>query len=93
MREKEFIDDALAGVTNPALFLGSGMGRHHDTAAVALRPHRDIRTVVELAHQATLRTAELVVGRQVQAALDRLLIQHGVITASASRTGSLTNRR
>ena len=49
MREKEFIDDALAGVTNPALFLGSRMGRHHDTAAVALRPHRDIWTVVELA--------------------------------------------
>jgi hypothetical protein len=47
--KKEFVNHALAGVTDPALFLGSGMGRHHNTAAVALRPHRDIRTVVELA--------------------------------------------
>ena len=52
--QKEFVNHTLAGVTDPALFLGGGMGRHHNTATAALRPHRDIRAVVELAHQATL---------------------------------------
>ncbi len=46
-------------------------------------PHSYIGTVVELPHQATFPTAELLVGRQVQAALDLWPIQHGVITASA----------
>src|SRR2546421_7673274 len=40
--EKEFIDHALAGVTDAALFLGSRVGGHHDATAQALRPHRDI---------------------------------------------------
>src|SRR6266567_3106449 len=69
MAEKEFVDHALAGVTDAALFRGRWMGGHHDTAAHALWPHSDIGTVVELAHQTTFRATELLVGRQVQAAL------------------------
>ena len=45
-------------------------------------PHRDIGAVVELPHQATRRSAELLVGRQVPTALDALPIQHGVIFAA-----------
>src|SRR5216684_7290122 len=82
MGEKEFIDNALAGVTDAALFLGSRVGGHHDAAAHALRPHRDIGAVVELSHQATFRAAELLVGRQVQTALHLWPIQHGVIFAA-----------
>ena len=48
MGEKEFVDHALAGVTDAALFLTSWVGGHHDAAAHALRPHRDIGAVVEL---------------------------------------------
>jgi hypothetical protein len=35
MGKKEFVDHALAGVTNAALFLGRRLGGHHDTAAHA----------------------------------------------------------
>gem|GEM_PF-2326942 len=79
MGEKEFVDNVLAGATDAALFRGLRVGGHHDAAAHALWPHRDIGAVVELAHHATLRTAELLVGRQVQTTLDALPIQHGVI--------------
>jgi len=79
MGEKEFVDHAFAGATDAALFRGLRVGGHHDAAAHALWPHRDIGAVVELAHHATLRTAELLVGRQVQTTLDALPIQHGVI--------------
>ncbi len=82
MGEKEFVDHALAGVTDAALFRGRRMGGHHDTAVHALWPHSYIGTVVEPPHQTTFRTAELLVGRQVQAALHRLPIQHGVIFAA-----------
>ena len=44
--------------------------------------HSYIGAVVELPHQATFRAAELLVGRQVQTALDALPIQHGVIFAA-----------
>src|SRR5947209_6051787 len=38
MSEKELVDDAIARVTDAALFLGSRMGGHHDAAAHALWP-------------------------------------------------------
>jgi hypothetical protein len=79
MREKEFVDHALVGVADAALFRGSRMGRDHDAAAYPLWSHQDIGAVVELPHQATFRAAELLIGRQMQTALDRLLIQNGVI--------------
>ena len=63
MSEKEFVDDAIASVTDAALFRGRWMGGYHDAAAHALWPHRDIGAVVELAHQATFRAAELLIGR------------------------------
>jgi hypothetical protein len=80
--EKEFIDHAIASVTDAALFRGLRVGGHHDAAAAALRSHSDLGAVVELAHQAAFPAAELLIGRQVQTALDRLLIQHGVIFAA-----------
>ncbi len=46
--EKEFVDHPLADVTDAALFLGCWVGSHHDTAAGARLPHRDIGAVVEL---------------------------------------------
>jgi hypothetical protein len=77
--EKEFVDHALAGVTDAALFRGLRMGSHHDAAAHALWSHRDIRAVVELPYQATFRAAELLIGRQMQTALDLWPIHYGVI--------------
>jgi hypothetical protein len=68
-------------VTDAALCLGSRVGGHHDAAAHTLWPHRDIGAVIELSYQPTFRAAELLVGRQVQTALDLWLIQHGVIFA------------
>src|SRR5216684_8302927 len=59
LREKEFVDQALASVTDAALCLGSRVGGHHDAAAAALWSHRHIGAVIELAHQATFRAAEL----------------------------------
>src|SRR6266567_6697331 len=82
MGEKEFVDHALAGVTDAALCLGSRVGGHHDAAAHALWPHRYIGAVVELPHQATFRTTELPFCRQVQTALDLWPIQHGIIFAA-----------
>jgi hypothetical protein len=79
MSEKEFVDHALAGVTDAALFLGSRMGSHHDAAAHALWSHRDIGAVVELPYQATFRAAELLIGWQMQTALDLWPIYYGVI--------------
>ena len=83
MGEKKFVDNAIAGVTDAALFRARWMGGYHDPATRALWPDSDIGTVVELPHQATFCTAELLVGRQVQATLHLWPIQHGVITASA----------
>ena len=82
MGEKEFVDHALAGVTDAALFRGRRMGGHHDTAVHALWPHSYIGTVVEPPHQTTFRAAELLVGRQVQTALNLWPIQHGVTFAA-----------
>src|SRR2546429_9806845 len=79
MSEKEFVDDAIASVTDAALFRGRWMGGHHDTATHPLWPHSDIGAVVELPHQATFRTAELPFCRQVHAALDLGPIRHAVI--------------
>ena len=82
MGEKELVDNGRAGVTDAALCLGSRVGGHHDAAAHILWPRRYIGAVAELPHQVTFRTAELLVGRQVQTALDALPIQHGVIFAA-----------
>ncbi len=49
MGEKEFVDHALAGATDAALFLSRQVGSHHDAAAAARLAHRDIGTVVESA--------------------------------------------
>src|SRR6266487_183591 len=62
-----------------ALCSASGLGCQLAAATQPLWPHSYIGAVVELAHQATFRTAELLVGRQVQAALHLWPIQHGVI--------------
>lgn len=58
------------------------MGRHHDPATLPIRSHRHKRAVVERAHQVTFRATELLIGRQVQAALDLGPIQHGIVFAS-----------
>src|SRR5437588_6438224 len=50
MGKKEFVDHALAAVTDAALFRGRWMGGYHDTAMHPLWPDSDIGTVVELAH-------------------------------------------
>src|SRR5205823_12937513 len=53
MSEKELVDNAFAGVTDAALFLGSRMGGHHDAAAYTrLSPqrHRGSRRAVAPGH-------------------------------------------
>ena len=65
--EEEFVDQARAGEAHAALFLGSWMGRHHHAAPLLIRSHRDVRTVVERAHQLTFGAAELLIGGQVPA--------------------------
>src|SRR5437764_1199625 len=82
MGEKEFVDHALAGVTDAALFLGSQVGSHHDAAAVALWPHRDTGAVVERAHQGAFRATEVGIGGQVEPRLYGWVIQHRVVFAS-----------
>ncbi len=81
MGEKEFVDHTLAGATDAAFFLGSRMGRHHDAAAAALWPHRDIGAVVERAHQDAFRATELGIGGQVEPCLHGRVIQHCVVFA------------
>jgi hypothetical protein len=49
LSEKEFVDDAIASVTDAALLRSLRVGSHHDAAAAALWPHSDIGAVVELA--------------------------------------------
>ena len=81
--EKEFVDHPLAGVTDAALFLGGFVGGHHDTAAGARLPHRDIGAVVELALPSHLSSRLNCWSEgQAQTALERLLIQHAVIFAA-----------
>src|SRR5205085_9422555 len=53
-----------------------------DATAQAIWPHRDMGTVVELPQQVTFRAAELLIGRQMQTALDLWPIQDGVIFAA-----------
>lgn len=53
MGEKEFVDNALAGVTDAALFRGLRVGSHHDTATHARLPpqlHRDSRRAAAPGH-------------------------------------------
>jgi hypothetical protein len=87
--EKEFVDHPLASVTDVALFRGRWVAGHHDPAADALRPHHDIGTVVELAHQIAFRTAELLIGRQVQTAASPRADLTRCNLCRASQTGSL----
>ncbi len=58
------------------------MGSHHHAAPLPIRSHRNVWAVVERAYQFTFPAAELLIGRQVQTALDALPIQHGVIFAA-----------
>jgi hypothetical protein len=60
--EKQFVDHALAGVTDAALFLGSQVGSHDDAATHTGLSHRDIWAVVELAHQTTFQATEVGIG-------------------------------
>jgi hypothetical protein len=57
------------------------MGRHHHARAWAFWPHRDIRAVVEGAHQGTFRAAEVGIGRQMQPRLHGWVIQHRLVFA------------
>ena len=79
--EKEFVDHALAGVTNAAPFLGSQVGSYHDATAAARLPYRDIRAVVERAHQGAFRATEGGIGGQVESRLHGRVIQHRVVFA------------
>src|SRR5258708_24646852 len=82
IREEEFIDDTRAGDTDWALPRVRRMGCHHHAAALSRWPHRHIRTIVERAHQITFRAYELLIGWQVQAALDLRSLQHCVVFAA-----------
>ena len=82
MGEKEFVDHAFAGATDAALFLGRQVGSHHDAAAAARLPHRDIGAVVERAHQGAFRATEVGIGGQVEPRLHGRVIQHRVVFAS-----------
>ncbi len=82
MGEKEFVDHALAGAPDAALFLGRQVGSHDDTAAAALGPHRDIGAVVESAHEGAFRATEVGMGGQVEPRLHGRMIQHRVVFAS-----------
>lgn len=79
--EKQLVDNAAAGEADPTLLFSSRMGRHHDAKTEPIRPHRDIRTVVERAQQLAFRTRELLIGWQVQAALDLGPLQQGIVFA------------
>ena len=57
------------------------MGRHHHAAAAALWPYRDIRAVVERAHQGAFRATEGGIGGQVESRLHGRVIQHCVVFA------------
>jgi len=83
---EEFVDQARAGEADAALLSGGRMSRHHHAAPLSRWPHRHIRAIVEGAYQLTFRAAELLIGRQVQAALHLCAIEHGVVTASASHS-------
>jgi hypothetical protein len=85
VREEEFVDDALSGEADTTLLFSSRMGRHHHPAALPRRPHRHIRAVVEGAHQLTFRACELLIGRQMQAALHLWKVQHAVVFAACHR--------
>ena len=82
---KEFVGHALAGVTHAAPFLGSQVGSYHDATAAARLPHRDIRAVVERAHQGAFRATEGGIGGQVESRLHGRVIQHCIVFAKHSR--------
>jgi len=79
--EKEFVDHALAGVTDAALFPESRVGSHHDATAAARLAHRDIEAVVERAHQGAFRATEVGIRGQVQPRPHDRVIQHRVVFA------------
>jgi hypothetical protein len=80
--EEQLVDDPVTCEANAALRLACRMGRHYDAATQPLRSHSHLWAVVELAHQGAFWARELPISRQVQAALDLGLIQHGVVLAS-----------
>ncbi len=51
--EEEFVDDARTRDANRALLFASFMGRHYHAVQHALGPYRDLRTIVEAAHDLT----------------------------------------
>ncbi len=80
--EKQIVDNAAAGEADPTLLFRSRMGRHHDAKTEPIWPHRDIRAVVKRAQQFAFQTRELLIGGQVQAALDLGSIQQAVVFAA-----------
>jgi hypothetical protein len=93
--EKQFVDHALASVTDAALFLGSQVGSHDDAARHTRLSHRDIRAVVEGAHQGAFRATEMGIGGQVEPRLHNRVIQHRVVFAShhEAEVGQIRNDR
>jgi hypothetical protein len=84
--DEQLVDDPVTCEANTALRLACRMRRHHDAATHPLRSHSHLWAVVELAHQGAFWARELPISRQVQAALDLGLIQHGVVLASRHET-------
>src|SRR5712691_12204500 len=80
--EEEFVDDARTRDANRALLFASFMGRHYHAVQHALGPYRDLRTIVEAAHDLTFWTLLELIGREVQTRLDERMIEHGVLFAS-----------
>jgi hypothetical protein len=79
--DEKFGDDALASDADPAFHWPCGMGRHHQAAAATRWPYRDIRAVVEGAHQSTFRAAEVGIGGEVQPRLHDRVMHHRVVFA------------
>ena len=70
LRHEQFVDHTRTGDPDPTFGSPGRMGRHDEPTPHALRPQRQVRTVVERARHPAFWVGQALIGRQFQASLD-----------------------
>ena len=83
--EEQFVDNARTCEANRALLFAGWMGGHNHATPHSLGPYRNLRAIVEAAHDLTFWTLLELIGGQVQTRLDERVIEHRVVFAACHK--------
>src|SRR6266487_115695 len=80
--EEEFVDNPCTRDANGTLLFACRMRCHDHAAEHALGSHRDLRTIVEAAHDLAFWALLELIGGKVQTCLDQRMIKGSVFLAT-----------